>query len=718
MGFYSAKTDLAFRQQKEAERKRRMASDPGRRLLNASIDQLPKLLGRLAVDASQYGLFGGKEELASKQQERVSLQKDRLAQQKYRLWEMGKESPSQRKLFERLYGESYVPTRPPEGFNDWLESGRQTPTPPPDEASFYRTYRPGALKSEGPVGAGGRDLMVSKADYDKAKAAGTVTDDMGLSDLISKAESARKKMGKDPVSFPEPKSLIKDGQEMVRVTKPEYDAIRPTEKTPTEEAPKRKPLSVMEQADQEVAKMYPDIFGTQYKSDIDKRSTLIKERAKVIETEDRKELEAFKKEVDSRFELYNKTAKKLTGPAAQEYKNQLARDLAASSGRLKDRNLEKGLMYTQSSYNSALPEEAANFERAVLTSTHGGRVEDITVFGARPGPRTYVKIPSPRSIEGSVKTNSLSIMRNEKTVKRINTDIVRLKKKADSVDSTPAQKKTYNTAIKKLEGEKQDTLADMREASEQIKAAMNREDIKIDPPVKTQEVEGLGTVTLFRFEGKEASDLDPSRLRKRAADDWKNLVSEDGGDKNARNMLVDKVKRRYGPDSPAYDAVDPNKLREIKGWKATTNEEKINIMADRLAEAGVEPSDLREGRSRSVVGEEKRSVAANVAADAQLLKDAPITEDEKNQAAGGDMTGDVVDKLYKYGTKKGVSVVAPITGFKEAKARHDWLTKDQWKEISANKKKSDFFMSVQKGLISSYDRFNQLFKQKRATGDE
>jgi hypothetical protein len=701
MGFYSAKTDLAFRQQKEAERKRRMASDPGRRLLNASVDQLPKLLGRLAVDAAQYGLFGGKEELASKQQERVSLQKDRLSQQKYRLWEMGKESPSQRRLFERLYGERYVPTKPPEGFNDWLESGRQM----------------SATTPLSPVGAGGRDLMVPKAEYAKAKAAGVVTDDMGLGDLIAKAESARKKMGKDPVSFPEPESLMKDGQEMVRVTKPEYDAIRPTEKAPTEEAPKRKPLSVMEQADQEVAKMYPDIFGTQYKSDIDKRSTLIKERAKVIETEDRKELEAFKKEVDSRFELYNKTAKKLTGSAAQEYKNQLTKDLVASSGRLKDRNLEKGLMYVSSGYNSALPEEAANFERAVLTSTHGGRVEDITVFGARPGPRTYVKIPSPRSIEGSVKTNSLSIMRNEKTVKRINTDIARLKKKADSADSTPAQKKTVNAAIEKLEREKQDTLADMREASEQIKAAMNREDIKIDPPVKTQEVEGLGTVTLFRFEGKEASDLDPSRLRKRAADDWKNVVSEDGGDKKARSMLVDKVKGSYGPDSPAYAAVDPDKLRALKGWKETTNEEKIDIMANRLAEAGVTPSDLKEGRSRAVVQEEKKAVAANVVADPQLLKGAPISEDAKNQAIAGEMPGGVVDTLFNYGVKKGVSAAAPITSFKEAKARHDWLTRDQWKEISANKKKSDFFMSVQKGLITSYDRFNQLFKQRRSTGD-
>ena len=308
-------------------------------------------------------------------------------------------------------------------------------------------------------------------------------------------------------------------------------------------------------------------------------------------------------------------------------------------------------------------------------------------------------------------------MRNEKTVKRINTDITRLKKKADSADSTPAQKKTYNTAIKKLEREREDTLADMREASEQIKTAMNREDIKIDPPVKTQEVEGLGTVTLFRFEGKEASDLDPSRLRERAADDWKNVVSEDGGDKNARNMLVDRVKRRYGPDSPAYDAVDPDKLRKIKGWKATTNEEKINIMANRLAEAGVDPSDLREGRSRSVVGEEKRSVAANVVADPQLLKEAPISEDEKNQAIAGEMSGKVVDTLYNFGTKEGVSAAAPITSFKEAKARHDWLTKDQWKEISANKKKSDFFMSVQKGRITSYDRFNQLFKQRRSTGD-
>jgi len=706
MGFYSAKTDIAFRQQKEAERQRRMSNSPGRRLLNASVDQLPKLLGKLAVDAAQYGLFGGKEELAS-------VQGHRLKEQKYRLWEMGKESPSQRALFERLHGEAYDPTKPPEGFGSWVDGGRKMPTSPTDG---IRPPTQGNSMLSTRSGMGGRDLMVPKSDYEKAKAAGTVKDDMGLGDLITKAESARKKMGKEPVSLPEPESLMKDGKELTRVTEAEYDAMRPGERASEgapERAPRRKPLSVMEQAAQEAEKMYPNIFGTPYASDMKKRATLAKERAKVLETEDRKELDAFKADVGARFEFFNKTAKKMTAEDRIAFKKKFTKDLVEASARLRDRNLEKGLMHVSSAYNAALPNEAAEFERAVLSSPNGGRVEDITVFGARPGPRTYVKIPSPRSVEGAIETNSLAILREEKNLIRLDRDIARLETKLKATDITSAQKKSVSATIKGLKEERAGTLSTMQEASQQIKNAMSRPDIKVDPAVKTQEVTGLGPVTLSRFEGKKAGELDPSRRRKRASDDWKNVVSADGGDKNARSALVDKVKKSFGADSAAFKAIDPKYLRSLEWWKDSTNEEKVDFMVNRLAESGVTPEGLRGGRSRAVVQEEKKAVAANVVADPQLLKEAPITEGQKSQAIAGEFSGGVLDDLYIFGTQKGVSASTPMTSFDEAKARHDWLTKEQWKEISSKPKERDFFLAAQKNTLTSYGSFRKAFKLKR-----
>ena len=371
-----------------------MQSNPGRRLLNASIDQFPALMGKLALQASNEYLFGGKEE--------------RESVQRYRLFQQGLESPAARSEYAELYG-GFNPSKPPEMpkslTSEMGTAVTKAPASPTEikPAGLIRGIE-GEERSRGksfPEGIKGTskditDLINEDNEIDEKSAIERFNSIKGIKDSTKKSAAFSQ--------------LFSDLQKEA-LPSPSQTQITRTRTPAAKEAPEERPVfkTYMQIAEENEKVPYdPGQWDTKQ----GQRSDRVRKAANSLRSRGEKDLRAFESAATKFVEDYNKRGVRMKDVGVRSnYVNKNMISLAKKLSTLPDPEREAGYAALESAFNRVVGEDVFEFERGILDNY--GKVGELSTFAPRVF-KNYNNTPRTTDVTKQAKAASLSLQKVDK----------------------------------------------------------------------------------------------------------------------------------------------------------------------------------------------------------------------------------------------------------------------------------------------------------------